>query len=429
MSDLKRRDPMTWFSWILGFLGMLLIFVGFQRSLNLYSVTGAVDFRNRVVAARQAELGLNPYTFKWNPTFSESLLDPSEERDAKYTRMTSPPTVLWIHSLFADLSWPVQKRGNFLLNWFSFFLIPLTLFIALRKREDKPAPLIGALAFGTGIMAISGIWQFHVERAQQYVFLTLMLSLAVFTHASAGRIFSGVVGILRPTLGFTLFLSFREKRIFRSVLIISAVGFLCLLPALLKYPLSWWLDYLACSKDWYLHRQGMHERITPSFLLPYPVAPEGDPTMSRALGFGGPGNIFHHYLMKMGLPLLTYSVGMSTVLLATGVTVWKLWKNRLEEIEIFALRFLSSVYVVDLLLPSPRSAYNGILFFPILLLSLYAILKKNVKNRDLLFHALVMVGAAFSLGSILSPRSIPHMVETCYFVAALGFLLRKPQQS
>lgn len=429
MSDLKRRDPMSWFPWIFGFVGLLLIFVGIQRSMNLYSISGSVDFRNRVVAARQAELGLNPYTFKWNPTFPDTLLDPSEERNAKYTRMTSPPTVLWIHSLFADLPWPVQKRGNFLLNWFAFLLIPLTLYIALRKKTDHPAPLIGALVFGTGVMAISGIWQFHIERAQQYVYLTLMLSLALFTTASVGRVFSGVVGVLRPTLGFTIFLSFREKRFLRSALIISAVGFLCLLPALLKYPLTWWLDYLACSKDWYLHREGMHERITPSFLLPYPVAPEGDLTMSTAISFGGPGNVIHHYLMKLGLPLLPYSVGMLTVLVATGITTWKLWKNRFEEIEGFALRFLSSVYVVDLLLPSPRSAYNGVLFFPILLLAVYALFKKGARNRDLVFHSFLAVGVIFSLGSILSPRSIPHMVETCYFVAALGFLLRKPEKA
>lgn len=413
-------------SWISGFVGVALILLGIVRSHAIYSFSGSVDLRNRVVAARQANLGLNPYTFKWNPSYPDTLLDPSEERDAKYSRMTSPPTVLWIHSFFADLPWPTQKRGNFILNWIAFFLIPLTVFLALRKKGASPGPLAGALVFGTGITAISGIWQFHLERAQQYSFLTLLLTLAVFIPSAGINIASGLAGALRPTLGFTLFLSFREKRVLRTALIISALGLAFLIPVLIKYPLSWWLDYFASSKDWYLHRQGMHERIPVIGSFTFPLAPEGDDMMSRAVAFGAPGNIFHHYLMKLGFSLIPYSVGMLTVIIASLVTVWKLWKNRSEDLEGFALRFLSSIYVVDLLLPSPRSAYNGVLFFPVLLVSVYSVVKWDKPRREQVFPCIALAGAAIGLGAIASPYSVPHLVETCYFVAATGFLLRRP---
>lgn len=424
MSDALKRDPLVWISWLIGLVGLWLLAVGIQRSADNYSVTGSVDFRNRVVAARQAELGLNPYTFKWSPAFSDTLLDPSEERDAKYTRMTSPPTVLWIHSLFSDISWPMQKRANFCLNWISFLLIPLAIFYFLRTRTTEKTPLVGALIFATGIMAISGIWQFHVERGQQYSFLTLLLTLAVFTPAVFSRYFSAGAAAMRPTLGLSLFLCFREKRVIRAMLITGLVGVILILPALFKYPLTWWLDYLAASKDWYLHRQGMHERIPVIGNFSFPAAPEGDSTMYRALSFGAPGNIFHHYLMKMGLPLFPYSIGMACVFIGTAVSAWKLWTNRAEKIESYALRFFSAIYIVDLLLPSPRSAYNGILFFPVVLLSVYAFLRRDGKNRDLIAPGIVLIGATFALGAIKSPYSSPHMVETCFFIAAVGFLLK-----
>lgn len=395
--------------WLLGLAGLYLLVLGFQRSVRNYEITGAVDFRNRVVAARQAELGLNPYTFKWNPSYPDTLLDPSEERDAKYTRMTSPPTVLWIHSLFADVAWPTQKKANFVLNWISFLLIPLTIFFFLRRE-------LGTLLFGTGIMAISGIWQFHVERAQQYSYLTLILTLAVFAPIGISRVFSAGSAALRPTLGLSLFLCFREKRVIQAMFVTSALGVVFLLPALLKYPLTWWLDYFASSKDWYLHRMGMHERIPVVGNFVFPTAPEGDAIMSRALGFAAPGNIFHHYLMKLGLPLIPYGICMITVLIGTGLSAWMLWKNRAEKIESYALRFFSAIYVIDMLLPSPRSAYNGTLFFPILLLS--------VLNPERITSRIVLVGAIFSLGAIESPYSSPFMVETSYFFAALGFLFK-----
>jgi len=317
--------------------------------------------------------------------------------------------VLWVHSLFADVAWKTQKKVNFGLNWISFLLIPLTIFFFLRRE-------LGTLVFGTGIMAISGIWQFNVERGQQYSYLALILTLAVLGPTTIRRAFTAAAPVLRSTLGLSLFLCFREKRMIRAILITSALGMVFLLPTLLKYPLTWWLDYLASAKDWYLHRMGMHEHIPVVGSFTFPATPEGDAQMSGAFNFAAPGNIFHHYLMKLGLPLIPYGVSMISVMIGTVLSAWMLWKNRFENNESYALRFFSSIYVIDMLLPSPRSAYNGTLFFPILLLALL--------KTELLASRIVLFGAVFALGAIESPYSSPHMVETSFFFAALCFLFK-----
>ena len=182
-----------------GVVGLALVVLGIVRSAGLVSRTGSIDLRNRVVAARQAERGFNPYVFKWTPAYPETLLDARDDPRARFTRLTSPPSTVWIHSLFARFAYRWQKWANFALAWLALLAIA---WWATRSL----ALSVPAVLFATGAYAVSGPWQLHLERGQQYVYLALLLLLAACPpHRVAGAWFRALTALLRPTLWISVF--------------------------------------------------------------------------------------------------------------------------------------------------------------------------------------------------------------------------------
>lgn len=412
-------------SFVFGTLGLLLLAVGFARSVKLYSETGMVDFRNRVVAARQAERGLNPYTFKWEPRYPETLLDPTDEVDTKYTRMTSPPTTLLVHSFFADAPYAKQKFVNFALNWLCLIAIAAWLFRSLRLP-------IGAVLFATGAYGVSALWLFHVERGQQYVYFSLFATLAVLPPTTEGfrAFFQAIASFFRPTLGTAVFASFRERRPVRTLVVTAAIGGLLLVPVLWKYPLAWWGDYFASTRDWFDHGRGFPMKITRSIVVTIPDLPEGDPFLAKAWSFGAFGSLPYHFAEKAGWPL-PYAVGLFLTAAATAGSAWKLWRARAESAISFAGRFFSAIYLTDYVLPAPRSGYNAVLFFPMIVIAFaeVASLGRPAPGRKLGSRAaamfLVVVGLAVALEAIVKPYSSPMLVEALYVIGASVVLFRK----
>lgn len=404
-----------------GVLGLLLVAIGFSRSVALLPQTGMVDFRNRVVAARQAERGLNPYLFKWDPSYPETLLDPSDEMNVKYTRMTSPPTTLFIHSLFADADYGTQKFMNFVLNWLALFVVAGWLVWKLRLDP-------GFAVFATGVYAMSALWLFHVERGQQYVYFTLLAALAAVPPSVEGfrAFFQSATAFVRLTAGIAIFAAFREKRPLRTILMSAAIGALLLVPVLVKYPLAWWGDYFAATKDWYFHRFGMAAPTTPPYAFRYPFAPEGDENLFRAWNFGAPGSILHHFAMKFGW-MPPYALGLSMTAGLSLFSGWKLWRARNEPLTSFVGRFFSAIYLVDYFLPSPRSGYDAVLFFPVTVLALVelgAVDRTTLRRPETgtIGALFVAIGSAVALEAFVKPYSAPMLVEFFYLLGA-GILL------
>jgi hypothetical protein len=404
-------------SGLLGFVGILLIGVGIVRSVEIVSKTGMVDFRNRVVAARQAELGYNPYFFKWDPSFPETLLDPSDDPHMKYTRLTSPPSTLWFQSLFAGLPYSTQKVGNFVLNWFALFAVAAWIGYSLRAT-------VGPVVLVTGIYSLSALWQFHVERGQQYSFFAFLLTFAMFPPRTAlTSLFQALSVFFRPTFGVAIFRSFREKNPIRTILIGAGVGAILLIPVLLKYPLSYWFDYFASTHDWYNHRWGTGEMIPAKDGLTYPHSPEGDWTIPQLWNFGAPGSILHHFATKGGW-IPSYTLGLVITGMLTAFSGWRLWSARAEGLAAFALRFFSAVYLTDYFLPSPRSGYNAVLFFPALVLAVIELSRGKI-DRTKVAPIAAALGLVSSLEAIYLPYSSPMLVEFWYVVAAVLALSSK----
>ena len=422
MGFIRRRFATT-----VGVIGIALAVFGIARSAGLVSQTGSIDFRNRVVAARRAERGLNPYFFKWTPAYPETLLDARDNPSLRFTRLTSPPSTVWVHSLFARFAYRRQKWVNFALAWLALVAIAwwATRSLAL------PVP---AVLFATGAYAVSGPWQLHVERGQQYVYLALLLLLAVCPpYRVSGPWFRALAALLRPTLGVSVFTAFREKRVWRSVLSTIGAGGLLALPVLLAYPISWWFDYLASSRDWYLEIFGLNAVITPSgpaAAFVYPVAPEGDPTMTTAWLFRTSGSGLMHFAKTLGwMPPVELGTGIGVALaVVAGIA---LWRARGERLASFAARFFSAVYLGDFVSPTPRGVYNAVLFFPAIVLAVAELFRSRPRDSvcrgidwERAWATLVSVGLCISLAGIVRPDATTVVVEVAFVCGAAVAMFR-----
>lgn len=411
---------------------MVFFSLGFHRSYEIYERTGAVDFRNRVVAARIADAGINPYHFKWDPSFPLEFYDPSDENDMVFTRMTSPPTTLFVHQLYSSRPWTEQKATNFFLGW--TLLIGIAgVIVFTQKKISAFASSLSALVLG--IFALSGAWQFHAERGQQYIYGAFFLTLAAcfggngLRSNGASGFFATLAAYFRPTLGLSAFFYFRKDRGFRYLAAMAIASVVLILPVFLKIPLAWWKDYFSGSRDWYLHVHNLQARLDPALVKTFPmiVSADGDPHLAHYENFGVWGNVFYHFLLKLFKWVPSYNTGMIALVLLVLASGWMLWKARGEASLAFGLRFFSMIYLTDMILPAPRSGYNVVLFFPALLMAAISVVNPDVSKSEKWKLLPLFAGMLASLNSMWSPLSSPLIVETLFMIGAIMILFRRTE--
>ncbi|MEC4881463.1 MAG: hypothetical protein SAL70_08950, partial [Scytonema sp. PMC 1070.18] len=135
--------------------------LGFLVDLKNTFEYGGIDLRNRVVGARLLNRGMDPYYFKWSQGQDERLLDPLDKPYIPVSRVTVPPTVLLLHSTFANLPYFIQRVAWFLLQW-GAFLTSLFILIANVKKgiEIKLLLMLGLL------FVSSNFWRIHTDVGQ-----------------------------------------------------------------------------------------------------------------------------------------------------------------------------------------------------------------------------------------------------------------------
>ena len=82
--------------------------VGFLQDMENSANYGGIDLRNRVIGARLIKANYDPYFFKWSEEYSEFFLDPRDHPNLPVNRVTVPPTILMIHSIFSDISYTIR---------------------------------------------------------------------------------------------------------------------------------------------------------------------------------------------------------------------------------------------------------------------------------------------------------------------------------
>lgn len=114
--------------------GLTITVIGFVFDFNNTITYIGSDLRNRVVAARLILEGIDPYFFRWVPSFSDRFYDPLEEPGELLSKVSVPPTVLAFHTIIAKLSYLQQKIIWLFCQWIAFIS---TVLIFLKASESR----------------------------------------------------------------------------------------------------------------------------------------------------------------------------------------------------------------------------------------------------------------------------------------------------
>lgn len=136
-------------------VGLAITAVGFVFDFkNTITYIGS-DLRNRVVAARLVIEGIDPYFFRWVPSFSDRFYDPLEEPGALLSKVSVPPTVIALHTIIARLGYLQQKIIWLFVQWTAFISTILIFLKASNSRSRNN--LILAVGFFLPIVC-SGVF-------------------------------------------------------------------------------------------------------------------------------------------------------------------------------------------------------------------------------------------------------------------------------
>ena len=172
------------------------------------------DLRNRVVGARLALAGIDPYFFKWHPGLPEIFYDPMDNPEEILSKLSVPPTIIALHSPIAGLTYLQQKLVWLIIQWTTFAGIILIFFNSCKSQTRQNLILIIGFFFANGLF-----WKFHVNSGQIYIVYVGLLSVSwlflnqkfKYSQAASG-FFAGITASLRPPyiLLFPLFLVRRQ---------------------------------------------------------------------------------------------------------------------------------------------------------------------------------------------------------------------------
>jgi|GEM_PF-1242242 len=185
---------------------VIITIIGFLVDFRNTITYPGTDLRNRVVGARLMLEGIDPYFFKWQPGLSERFYDPLDIPTELLSKLSVPPTVLVLHSLFAGLSYLQQKIIWLFVQWAALIG---TILIFVKTSNSRPKVNLTLI---TGFMFVSSLfWRFHVNSGQIYIVYVFLLSIAwLFLNRKSNLdillsgLFIGITISLRPS--FILFL-------------------------------------------------------------------------------------------------------------------------------------------------------------------------------------------------------------------------------
>jgi len=358
-----------------------------------------VDLRPKVLGARAMLEGKNPYTYEWTPGASDRFLDPMRRHPGP-SRTSIPPTLLLLYAPVAEADYGWQRSFWFGTEWLAGLA---AVFAAMRLATGRAAKvwLVGIAAFG-----FIGNWLFrlHVERGQYYVFLALLVALAL-TRIRERRdglgtaLILGVVAAARPTFGLIpLLLFFAGKR----RLAITAMA-ICLAVAVLTVSIvgvTGWMGYFSVVRyDTEIGGAGLERDFGPMITVPQMAegfdlrscltSRTGDVSF-RALYGDLVDARFWHYLGPLSKTLAALSV-------VAGAAIADWGRRRALSLRFSLALILVATFTVDFFLAPERHSYCDVM-----LLSLIALLLPvwgRVRSLGPWF-AIALLGLAIGASSV-----------------------------
>jgi len=180
---------------VLILFSIIIILRGAMTDLKNIDQYMSNDLRNRVVAAGLLNEGINPYFYKWTPGESIKYLDPRDFPSRSVSRVTVPPTVLVIQSMFIELSYKVQKYLWLLFQWLALLLSIFFLTADIKDKNNKILLSLSMLVIFSG----AWFWRFHVDAGQLYIIYVMLFSASYYIMKKNNNSNSFISGLI---LGF-----------------------------------------------------------------------------------------------------------------------------------------------------------------------------------------------------------------------------------
>lgn len=347
---------------------------------------GGVDLRDRVVAARVALEGMDPYTFKWSEEYPKTLLNPIENPEIPVTRASFAPMVILIHMPLARIPYSIQRTLWLFAQW-GLLLLTIHLFASLSpdKRRAKLIWITGLLISSTSL------WRFHVERGQVYVLYAFLVALSFWITSKSwryshylGGLVLGLAAVLRPTIVVMAipFVIFRRYKIFSGMIAGLAIAFLV---CSATFGFSIWKSYTNSMK--YFEQANLGELNFSVYAFPEIAVIEGMDNLRSAavipLNNTSIQYILHQYFkVRLKSPTLILFLALTLLL----VSAWLFGKGHFDA-PLPAIFLFASVLVLitDYFLPATKSYYSEILWvIPASLLFLCADDLESINERSLI---------------------------------------------
>ena len=413
---------------------LVITIISFLIDLKNTLTYPGTDLRNRVVGARLMLEGIDPYFFKWQPGLSERFYDPLDVPTALLSKLSVPPTVLVIHSLFAGLPYLYQKIIWLLIQWGALIGITFIFIKTSNSRAETNLILITSFLFVNSLF-----WRFHVNSGQIYIVYVFLLSLAWLSLKKLlnyRRLISGVfVGIaisMRPS-----FILFFIPSIVSGEYLFCLGGILGVITTIaLSIPVVGgfiWQKYAITmlgmtgiiNLNTYSPLKPLREKIISNSNVIYPKTIEGfDPSIRNPLERYLDNTSLYDVLNALSVPNKRYVllISFAVTMLLISWYVWKLSRNHKNINLLFLWGTLISL-IGDFFIPVGRYSYYDVqMILPLLIIISCA----NV--RDLIYEkSIVILLLGFILGIagfIIVPRALFFSVFLIIlYIVLVSFML------
>ena len=366
--DLTEIDKRYHILKILLVFSVIILLFSFFTDIKNSMNDGIMDLRNRTVGARiYKHTALNPYTFKWNEKTDEKYVDPFDfVFGFKANRVTITPFVLWIHSLFCDVPYSIQR---IIWNVLMIILSLVSLFLLLKNTDKSRKNFIIPITFL--FVFASYFYRLHIDKGQIYILYVFLFSLSYFLYKRKKIFLSEVVLALliamRPSFLIVVIPFLLMKKI-KAVFIVTVFAVLFAFVPVIGHGIGIYKQYFAA-----MHRHTLlhlSKIKVSSKNYPKKKVIDGVENMMNDKNYPLKDSsvqwLFTRYLhIKFGSKILLIFL---MIILVPFAFVFYKNVNKVNDDILFLSMFLFSL-IADFFLPAARLSYNNVFWiFPLVII-------------------------------------------------------------
>lgn len=404
----------------------VLVFLAFLlNSIHLFTIKkehGTPDLRNRIVGSRliKEKENVSPYFYKWNKTDGDRFLDIYDTPKLLMNRNTVTPFTLQLLESFSSTSYSKLVKRWYIAE-ISSLIATIMLILSLAKKSQDKILILGVSLIGIGL---SQGWMLHSLSGQVYIFIPLLLSLALYFSQLQTKVKNiltavalTVLILIRPTavLFIAPFVLISNWKVPAYLFLFLAIYFLF---SYTTGQLWLWKDYSNAMNLWSVESFNPH--VTKSYMEVLHLKEiEGSAILSQPpqltlLEDSSIQGFLHRFfnIQLTKIPLL----GLILCLFIVFLFFLRKEIKRFDVRRLFILAFLL-YFLSELCIPAVRNSYNSVQWvFPLTILFLD---KQQISNS---IKLLLLLAVTFAIGIMKFFPFDLFIAELLFFLSCAIYL-------